>query len=60
VPLKEIVRRTGHSRNLVRQISRGGVRISSAPVKAPWMGTCRSWTHSGQAAVVTVPNSGAV
>ncbi|MGY4497850.1 transposase [Bradyrhizobium sp. GM24.11] len=24
VPLKEIVRRTGHSRNLVRQISRGG------------------------------------
>ena len=24
VPLKEIVRRTGHSRNLIRQISRGG------------------------------------
>lgn len=24
VPLKEIVRRTGHSRNFVRQISRGG------------------------------------
>ncbi len=60
VPLKEIVRRTGHSRNLVAKLAATAVRICSAPVKAPWTGICRSWTRSGQAAVATVPNSGAV
>jgi hypothetical protein len=42
------------------KLAAAAVRICSAPVKAPWMGTCRSWTRSGQAAVATVPNSGAV
>ncbi|WP_247398540.1 hypothetical protein, partial [Bradyrhizobium sp. 136] len=50
VPLKEIVR---------RRLAAAAVRICSAPVKAPWTGICRSWTRSGQAAVATVPSSGA-
>ena len=59
VSLKEIVRRTGHSRNLVRQIAAAAVGICSALVKAPWTGICRSWTRSGHSAVATVPSSGA-
>ncbi|MCP1745694.1 transposase [Bradyrhizobium japonicum] len=53
VPLKEIVRRTGHSRNLVRQISRGGgtdmfrSRQSTLDgylpfLDAQWSGGCRN------------------
>jgi hypothetical protein len=53
VPLKEIVRRTGHSRNLVRQISRGGgmdmfrTRQSTLDghlpfLDAQWSGGCRN------------------
>lgn len=53
VPLKEIVRRTGHSRSLVRQISRGGgtgifrTRQSTLDVHLPfldaqWAGGCRN------------------
>lgn len=53
VPLKEIVRRTGHSRNLVRQISRGGAtdifrtRQSTLDghlpfLDAQWSGGCRN------------------
>ena len=53
VPLKEIVRRTGHSRNLVRQISRGGgtdmfrTRQSALDghlpfLDAQWSGGCRN------------------
>lgn len=53
VPLKEIVRRTGHSRNLVRQISRGGgtdmFRTRQSPLDghlpfldAQWSGGCRN------------------
>jgi transposase len=53
VPLKEIVRRTGHSRNLVRQISRGGgtdmfrTRQSTLDghllfLDAQWTGGCRN------------------
>jgi transposase len=53
VPLKEIVRRTGHSRNLVRQISRGGgtdmfrSRQSTLDEHLPfldaqWEGGCRN------------------
>jgi transposase len=53
VPLKEIVRRTGHSRNLVRQISRGGgteifrTRQSTLDEHLPfldaqWTGGCRN------------------
>jgi transposase len=53
VPLKEIVRRTGHSRNLVRQISRGGGtdmfrnRQSTLDghlpfLDAQWSGGCRN------------------
>jgi transposase len=53
VPLKEIVRRTGHSRNLVRQISRGGgtdvfrTRQSTLDEHLPfldtqWSGGCRN------------------
>jgi transposase len=53
VPLKEIVRRTGHSRNLVRQISRGGgtdvfrTRQSTLDrhlpfLAAQWSGGCRN------------------
>ncbi|MDH2346805.1 ISL3 family transposase [Bradyrhizobium sp. SSUT77] len=53
VPLKEIVRRTGHSRNLVRQISRGGgtdifrTRQSTLGghlpfLDAQWSGGCRN------------------
>jgi transposase len=53
VPLKEIVRRTGHSRNLVRQISRGGgtdmfrTRQSTLDghlpfLDAQWAGGCRN------------------
>lgn len=53
VPLKEIVRRTGHSRNFVRQISRGGgmdvfrTRLSTLDshlpfLEAQWTGGCRN------------------
>lgn len=53
VPLKEIVRRTGHSRNFVRQISRGGgtdvfrTRLSMLDGYLPflevqWTGGCRN------------------
>lgn len=53
VPLKEIVRRTGHSRNLVRQVSRGGgtdmfrTRQSTLDGHLPflvaqWSGGCRN------------------
>jgi transposase len=53
VPFKEIVRRTGHSRNLVRQISRGGgtdmfrTRQSTLDghlpfLDAQWTGGCRN------------------
>src|SRR3954451_1593812 len=53
VPLKEIARRTGHSRNLVRQISRGGgteifpTRQSTLDghlpfLDAQWSGGCRN------------------
>ena len=56
VPLKEIVRRTGHSRNLVRQISRGGgndvfrTRQSTLDghlpfLDAQWTGGCRNGTE---------------
>ena len=56
VPLKEIVRRTGHSRNLVRQISRGGghdvfrTRQSTLDgylpyLDAQWSGGCRNGTE---------------
>ncbi|MGY4327199.1 transposase [Bradyrhizobium sp. LB7.2] len=59
VPLKEIVRRTGHSRNLVRQISRGGGTDMFRTRQSTWTDICRSWTRSGQSAVATVPSSGA-
>ena len=49
VPLKEIVRRTGHSRNLVRQISRGGGTDMFRTRQSTWTGTCRSWTRNGSA-----------
>jgi transposase len=53
VPLKEIVRRTGYSRNFVRQISRGGgtdvfrTRLSTLDnhlplLEAQWTGGCRN------------------
>jgi transposase len=53
VPLKEIVRRTGHSRNFVRHISRGGgtdvfrTRLSTLDSHLPfldaqWTGGCRN------------------
>ncbi|MGB6534922.1 MAG: ISL3 family transposase [Xanthobacteraceae bacterium] len=56
VPLKEIVRRTGHSRNLVRQISRGGgndvfrTRQSTLDghlpfLDAQWTSGCRNGTE---------------
>lgn len=58
VPLKEIA-----AQDIVAiwfaKLAAAAVRICSAPVKAPWTGICRSWTRSGQAAVATVPSSGA-
>src|SRR5882757_7177224 len=53
VPLKEVARRTGHSRNFVRQISRGGgadvfrTRLSTLDAHLPfldaqWTGGCRN------------------
>ena len=59
--LKEIVRRTGHSRNLVRQISRGGgndvfrTRQSTLDghlpfLDAQWTGGCRNGTEGSGAA----------
>src|SRR3954467_7452238 len=60
VPLKEIVRRTGHSRKLVRQVSRGEstdvfrTRQSTLDahlpfVDAQWTGGCRNGQSSGVA-----------
>ena len=58
LPIKEIVRRTGHSRKLVRQVIRGErtdvfrVRQSSLePI-------CPCWTRSGLRAAAMEPNSG--
>ncbi len=59
--IKEIVRRTRHSRKLVRQAVRGGrgdifrVRQSSL---AAWLPGCRCWVLNGMRAAATAPNSG--
>jgi transposase len=56
VPLKEVARRTGHSRNFVRHLSRGGgtdvfrTRLSTLDAHLPfldaqWIGGCRNGTE---------------
>ncbi len=42
VPLKEIARRTGHSRNFVRQVSRGTLDAHLAFLDAQWSEGCRN------------------
>lgn len=60
VPLKEIVRRTGHSRKLVRQVSRGESTMSSGHGRARSMPTCPFWIRNGTRAAVTAQSSGVV
>jgi hypothetical protein len=60
VPIKEIVRRTGHSRQLVRHVSRGQstdiFRTRQSTLDAHY----RSWTRNGPRDVGTGQSSGAV
>jgi transposase len=56
--IKQIVRKTGHSRNRVRQVLRGAIEVSSGHGKARSMRTCLCSMRNGLEAVGTVPNSG--
>ena len=55
VPIKEIVRRTGHSRKLVRQVSRGQSTDIFRTRQSTLDATCRSSTRNGPGAVATAP-----
>lgn len=58
IAIKEIVRRTGHSRKLVRQAVRGERPMFSGHGRARWTRICRSWTSSGRPAAATALSSG--
>jgi transposase len=60
VPLKEIVRRTGHSRKLVRQVSRGESTDVFRTRQSTLDATCPFWMRNGARAAVTAQSSGVV
>jgi transposase len=59
VPIKEIMRRLGYSRGLVRKVIRGCVRTFSGHEKARLIHICSCSTRSGTAVAATAPNCGA-
>lgn len=58
IPIKEIVRRTGHSRKLVRQVVRGERTDVSGCVRARSRPIYPFWTSNGRRAAATGPNCG--
>jgi hypothetical protein len=58
IPIKQIVRQTGHSRKLIRQVIRGERTDGSG--KARWICICHGSMISGRPAVATGPNFGGV
>jgi len=53
IPIKQIVRQTGHSRKLVRQVVRGERHDVFRPGKVRWIHIYHGWTSSGRPAAVT-------
>jgi hypothetical protein len=58
IPIKGMVRRTGHSRGLVRKVLRGQRTDLSRPGKARWRSTCRGSKSNGRRDRATAPSCG--
>lgn len=59
IAIKQIVRLTGHSRKLVRQVIRGQPNEIFRSDTVRWNLGCPGWTSNGVQAAATVPNCGA-
>ena len=59
IPIKQIVRQTGHSRKLVRHVIRGDAPTSYEPGRVRWICICHGSMISGRPAVAMGLNFGA-
>jgi transposase len=60
IPIKEIVRRTGHSRGLVRKVLRGPARTCSGSERARSSFICNGSTNNAWRGTAMAPSCGAV